>query len=57
MRDARSQATTGSLAHALSAAHDACAANAVARGVGIVIDNAPPIQVAFDTDRLTLVLV
>ena len=48
---------TGSLSQALKAAYDACAANAAARQVGIVMDDAPGLQVAIDTDRLTLVLV
>lgn len=47
----------GSLAHALQAAHDACAASAAARGVAIAIDDTPAPRVAIDGDRLTLVLV
>ncbi|MDB5072452.1 MAG: multi-sensor signal transduction histidine kinase [Candidatus Eremiobacteraeota bacterium] len=47
----------GSLAHALQAAHDACSANAAARGVGIAIEDAPALGVGIDGDRLTLVLV
>ena len=46
-----------SLAAALEAARDACAANASARSVAIVIDDVPPLRVAIDSDRLTLVLV
>jgi signal transduction histidine kinase len=48
---------TGSLAHALRAAHDACAAGAAARGVAIAMDDAPQLAVGIDDDRLTLVLV
>jgi len=47
----------GSLAHALRAAHDACAGAAASRGVAIVVDDAPALGVAIDGDRLTLVLV
>jgi signal transduction histidine kinase len=47
----------GSLAQALEAARDACAAGAAARHVAIAIDDAPPAGVAIDGDRLTLVLV
>jgi signal transduction histidine kinase len=47
----------GSLAHALQAAHDACAANAAAHGVALAIEDAPALGIAIDGDRLTLVLV
>ena len=47
----------GSLAQALEAARDACAASAAARDVGLAIDDAPAAGVAIDGDRLTLVLV
>jgi signal transduction histidine kinase len=47
----------GSLAQALEAAHDACAASALERTVGIVAGDVPAVEVAIDTDRLTLVLV
>jgi signal transduction histidine kinase len=47
----------GSLPGALEAAHDACAANAAARQVGIVVNDVPALEIAIDTDRLTLVLV
>jgi len=46
-----------SLPDALSAARDACAAAAAARGVGIEMEDVTPLQVAIDGDRLTLVLV
>ncbi|HEY6235735.1 MAG TPA: histidine kinase dimerization/phospho-acceptor domain-containing protein, partial [Candidatus Elarobacter sp.] len=42
--------TTGSLARALEAARDACAAGASARGVSIVFDDAPALRVAIDAD-------
>jgi signal transduction histidine kinase len=47
----------GSLAHALEAARDACVAAAAAQGVAIEIAAVPPLHVAIDGDRLTLVLV
>lgn len=52
-----SSEATGSLTAALEAARDACAANASARSVAIVIGEAPTLRVAIDVDRLTLVLV
>lgn len=57
MRDTGRPAAIGSLPRALEAAHDACAANAAARQVGIVVDDVPALEIAIDTDRLTLVLV
>jgi signal transduction histidine kinase len=59
MRDTGWPAAIGSLPGALEAAHDACAANAAARQVGIVVDDVPALEIAIDTDtdRLTLVLV
>jgi signal transduction histidine kinase len=47
----------GSLAQALEAARDACAAGAAARQVAIAMDDAPAAGVAIDGDRLTLVLI
>ncbi|HZW53838.1 MAG TPA: HAMP domain-containing sensor histidine kinase, partial [Candidatus Elarobacter sp.] len=47
----------GSLAQALQAAHDACAANAAARRVSLAFADVPALGVAIDGDRLTLVLV
>jgi signal transduction histidine kinase len=47
----------GSLSQALDAAHEACAANAAAKHVGIEIEDVPAVRVSIDTDRLTLVLV
>lgn len=52
-----SRPATGSLAQALAAAHDACAANAAAQRVGIAMADVPELEIAIDTDRLTLVLV
>jgi signal transduction histidine kinase len=49
--------STGSLPAALSAARDACAANAAGRCVTIAIDDPPQVDVGIDGDRLTLVLV
>jgi signal transduction histidine kinase len=46
-----------SLAIALDAARDACAATAAARGVTVSIDAAAPGSVAIDGDRLTLILI
>jgi two-component system sensor histidine kinase TctE len=57
MSDAGSPPAIGSLSHALEAAHDACAAAAASRRVGIAIADVPEVRVAIDTDRLTLVLV
>ncbi len=57
MREAGSVPALGALGPALAAAHEACAANAAARQVGIAIDEVPPLAIAIDTDRLTLVLV
>ncbi|MDB5043189.1 MAG: multi-sensor signal transduction histidine kinase, partial [Candidatus Eremiobacteraeota bacterium] len=57
MRDTGWPAAIGSLPGALEAAHDACAANAAARQVGIVVNDVPALEIAIDTDRLTLVLV
>ena len=57
MRDARERPATSSLAQALEAARDACASSAAARGVGIEMEDAPPVRVAVDGDQLTLVLV
>ena len=48
---------TGSLAQALEAAHDACAASAAGRKVGIAIGDVPAVPIGIDTDQLTLVLV
>jgi signal transduction histidine kinase len=47
----------GSLAQALQAAHDACAANAAARRVSLAFADVPAVGVAIDGDRLTLALV
>jgi signal transduction histidine kinase len=47
----------GSLAQALDAARDACAAGAAARQVAIAMDDAPAVGVAIDGDRLSLVLI
>jgi signal transduction histidine kinase len=57
MSDAGSPPAIGSLVQALEAAHDACAAVAASRRVGIAIGDVPEVRVAIDTDRLTLVLV
>lgn len=57
MRAALPAPASGSLAHAIDAAFDACAASATARGVSIVRDDVPALRVAIDADRLTLVLV
>jgi signal transduction histidine kinase len=57
LRDVGSQPASGSLARALEAARDACAANAAARRMAVEIADAPVIDVAIDVDRLTLVLV
>jgi signal transduction histidine kinase len=57
MRAALPAPASGSLAHAVDAALDACAAAATARGVSIVRDDVPALRVAIDADRLTLVLV
>jgi two-component system sensor histidine kinase TctE len=57
MRDAGSPPAIGSLVQALEAAHDACAAAAASRRVGIAIADVPGVRVTIDTDRLTLVLV
>jgi signal transduction histidine kinase len=48
---------SGSLDRALEAARDACVAGAAARGIAIEIEAVPPLPVAIDDDRLTLVLV
>lgn len=56
MRDTGPQPASGSLAQAVHAAHDACAATSASRQVGIVIADVPAVPVAIDTDRLTLVL-
>lgn len=47
----------GSLKAAVDAAHDACAAAAAKRDVSMIVGDLPPVRVAIDTDRLTLVLV
>ena len=57
MRDAGAEPEIGSLPQAMAAAHDACAESATARQVGIVLADVPPVQLAIDTDRLTMVLV
>jgi signal transduction histidine kinase len=57
MRDAGSTPAVGSLVQALEAAHDACAAAAASRRVGIAIADVPAIRIGIETDRLTLVLV
>ena len=57
MRAALPAPAIGSLAQALDAALDACAASAAARHVAIAMDVAPATGVAIDGDRLTLVLV
>jgi signal transduction histidine kinase len=57
MRAALPAPASGSLAHAVDAALDACAASATERGVSVVRDDVPPLRVAIDADRLTLVLV
>jgi signal transduction histidine kinase len=57
MRDAVPVPATGSLVRAVDAAFDACAATASARKVSIVRDDVPPLRVAMDADRLTLILV
>ena len=57
MRASLPAPASGSLAHAVDAALDACAAAATARGVSIVRDDVPALRVAIDADRLTLVLV
>ena len=57
MRAALPAPASGSLAHAVDAALDACAAAASARKVSIVRDDVPALRVAIDADRLTLVLV
>jgi signal transduction histidine kinase len=57
MRAAMPAPASGSLAHAVDAALDACAAAAGARNVSIVRDDVPALRVAIDADRLTLVLV
>ncbi len=57
MRDTGSPPSIGSLSQALEAAHDACAAAAASRRVGIAIADVPEVRVTIDTDRLTLVLV
>ena len=49
--------SSGSLGHALEAARDASAAGAAARRVALAIEHVPPLAVAIDVDRLTLVLV
>ena len=51
MRDTGWPAAIGSLPGALEAAHDACAANAAARQVGIVVGDVPALEIAIDTDR------
>jgi signal transduction histidine kinase len=48
---------TGSLAEALRAAVDACAAAANERRIGVATDEPEGVSVALDEDRLTLVLV
>jgi len=57
MRDASAPPATGSLAQAVQAALDACEASAVPLQVGITSDDVPALDIAIDTDRLTLVLV
>jgi signal transduction histidine kinase len=57
MRAALPAPASGLLAHAVDAALDACTASATARGVSVVRDDVPPLRVAIDADRLTLVLV
>jgi signal transduction histidine kinase len=57
MRDAGSPPAIGSLVRAIAAALDACEASAVMRHVGITSDDVPALEIAIDTDRLTLVLV
>ncbi len=57
MRDAGSPPAIGSLVQAIEAAHEACAAAADSRRVGIAIGDVPAVCVTIDTDRLTLVLV
>jgi signal transduction histidine kinase len=57
VRDVTSLPATGSLSRAIEAARNGCIANAAAQRVAIVIDDVPVVEVAIDTDRLTLVLV
>ncbi len=57
VRAAMPAPASGSLAHAVDAAVDACAAAAGARNVSIVRGDVPALRVAIDADRLTLVLV
>lgn len=52
-----SPAAPCAVAAVLEAARDACAANAAARDVAIVIGETATLRVAIDADRLTLVLV
>jgi len=47
----------GRLVEAVSAARDACAAAAAARAVTVQVGAVPPVAVAVDSDRLTLILV
>jgi signal transduction histidine kinase len=56
VRDAGSPPAIGSLVPAIAAALDACEASAVMRHVGITSDDVPALEIAIDTDRLTLVL-
>jgi signal transduction histidine kinase len=57
MRDTGRPVATGSLTAALAAAHDGCAATAASRRVSVEIADSPPVDIAIDTDQLTLVLV
>ena len=57
LSEVESRPSTGVLAQALAAACDGCAATAASRRVGIEVSDVPPVEIAFDTDQLTLVLV
>jgi two-component system phosphate regulon sensor histidine kinase PhoR len=52
-----SEPAIGSLTAAIEGARDACQSSAAARRATIAIGRVPPVRVAIDTDRLTLVLV
>ena len=57
MQAGSSELAVGSLVAAIEGARDACLSNAAAHRVTVSIGRAPPVRVAIDTDRLTLVLV
>ena len=57
MQAGSSELAVGPLIAAIEGARDACLSNAAARRATIAIGDVPPVRVAIDTDRLTIVLV